>query len=449
MTISLAQATSVWIKIGLTSFGGPAGQIALMHKEMVEKHRWISEERFLNALNFCMLLPGPEAQQLSVYLGWLMHRKIGGLIAGLLFILPGFLCILAMSLVYVSWGSTFIISAVFFGLKAAVLAIVIHAIWRIAGKTLKNSLMMGIAVSSFIAVYFLDIAFPLIILAAAAIGLLGQRISPESFTAATTISHAQSADYSIDDRMDTQFLEHTRPSLWRSLQTAVIWLAIWAAPVLVVFAVFGADSILGKQAAFFSNTAVFSFGGAYAVLAYVAQRVVDDYQWIKPQEMVDGLALAETTPGPLIMVLQFVAFIAAYHHQTGMSPIAAGILASFITVWVTFAPCFLWIFVGAPYIEKLRSNIRLQAALKAITAAVVGVIANLSLWFAVHTLFSDSETIRRGIFVAEIPDWASIQWPMLIITSLALMAILKFGLGTMKTLLFSCLLGLLAYGFYY
>lgn len=449
MTISLAQATSVWIKIGLTSFGGPAGQIALMHQELVDKHRWISEERFLNALNFCMLLPGPEAQQLSVYLGWLMHKKAGGLIAGLLFILPGFLFILAMSLIYVTWGSTFFIAAVFFGLKAAVLAIVIHAIWRIANKTLKNYFMVGIAVSSFIAVYFLDIAFPLIIIAAAAAGVVGQRIWPEFFIAAPQASQMNQVRYSIDDQLETRNILHARPSVWRSIMTAIVWLAIWAAPVILVFAVFGADSILGKQAVFFSNTAVFSFGGAYAVLAYVAQRLVDEYQWISPREMVDGLALAETTPGPLILVLQFVAFMAAYHHQTGLSPIAAGILASFITVWVTFAPCFLWIFVGAPYIETLRSNLRLQAALKAITAAVVGVIANLSLWFAVNTLFADSERVRWYVFEADIPLWESIQWPMLLIMSLALAAILKFGMGIIKTMLLSCLLGLAAYAFIY
>lgn len=446
MNISLSQATGVWTKIGLTSFGGPAGQIALMHQELVEKRRWISEERFLNALNFCMLLPGPEAQQLSIYLGWLMHKTKGGLIAGLLFILPGFLCILLLSLMYVTLGNTFFVKALFFGLKAAVLAIVIHAIFRIAKKTLKNPLMIGIAISSFFALYFLDISFPVIIAGAAVLGVFGQSLFPKYFEGVSEAHHAGQKLYAIDYQIDAQDLLHTQTSWQRSLKTLLIWLLIWAVPVVAVFAAFGADSVLGKQATFFSQTTVFSFGGAYAVLAYVAQRVVNDYHWISPREMVDGLALAETTPGPLIMVLQFVAFVAAYRHQTDLSPIAAGLLASFLTVWVTFAPCFLWIFLGAPYIEKLRSNTRLQAVLKAITAAVVGVIANLSLWFAIHTFFGDTAHIKWNLFAFELPRWSSIQWPMLGITFVALIATLKFKAGTMKTMLLCCLLGLACSG---
>jgi len=449
MTIPLSQATSVWAKIGLTSFGGPAGQIALMHEELVEKHRWISEERFLNALNFCMLLPGPEAQQLSVYLGWLMHRTKGGLIAGLLFILPGFFCILLLSLMYVSWGNTFFMRAVFFGLKAAVLAIVIQAILRIAKKTLKNPLMIAIASISFFALYFLQIDFPIIILIAGLVGIISQRWLPSYFMTEPQSHKSNTAAYSIDYLIDQQFLEHTQPSFSRSIKTLLVWLVIWAVPIVAVFMAFGADSVLGKQATFFSQTAVFSFGGAYAVLAYVAQRVVDDYHWLSPREMVDGLALAETTPGPLIMVLQFVAFVAAYRHQTDLSPITAGILASLLTIWVTFAPCFLWIFLGAPYIEKLRSNSRLQAALKAITAAVVGVIANLSLWFAIHTLFSDSTQIKWNLFAFELPRWSSLQWPMLGILVIALIATLKLNMSTMKTMLLCCLLGLVGFAVFY
>jgi chromate transporter len=447
MTISLSAASRVWAKIGLASFGGPAGQIALMHQELVEKRRWISEERFLNALNFCMLLPGPEAQQLSVYLGWLMHRTKGGLIAGLLFILPGFFCILLLSLVYVSWGNSFIINAVFFGLKAAVLAIVIQAILRIAKKTLKNRLMIAIAVASFFALYFLHIGFPIIILLAGLVGIVCQRWLPAYFENKPENHKSDTALYSIDYLIDQQYLEHTAPSLTRSIKTLLVWLVIWAAPIAAVFMAFGADSVLGKQAVFFSHTAVLSFGGAYAVLAYVAQRVVDDYHWISPREMVDGLALAETTPGPLIMVLQFVAFLAAYRHQTNLSPITAGLLASFLSTWVTFAPCFLWIFLGAPYIEKLRSNIRLQAALKTITAAVVGVIANLSLWFALHTLFGNTQYIQWNFIEFEIPQWASIQWPMFAIMALALIAIIKFNVSTMKTMLMCTVLGLITFGF--
>jgi len=303
MTISLSEASRVWAKIGLTSFGGPAGQIALMHQELVEKRRWISEERFLNALNFCMLLPGPEAQQLSVYLGWLMHKTKGGLIAGLLFILPGFICILLLSLAYVSWGNTFLISAVFFGLKAAVLVIVIQAIFGIAKKTLKNPLMICVATASFFALYFLQIAFPVIIVTAGILGVLAQRCLPHYFNTTATNDKTGPKLYSIDFLIDHQNLQHTQPSLGRNLKTLLVWLVIWAVPVAAVFVALGTDSVLGKQAAFFSYTAVFSFGGAYAVLTYVAQRVVDDYHWITPREMIDGLALAETTPGPLIMVL--------------------------------------------------------------------------------------------------------------------------------------------------
>ncbi|MGH8498516.1 MAG: chromate transporter, partial [Methylococcales bacterium] len=275
------------------------------------------------------------------------------------------------------------------------------------------------------------------------LGIFGQSLLPKYFEGAMQAHHTDPKKYVIDYQIDTQDLEHTQASWQRSLKTLLAWLIIWAVPVIAVFAVFGADSVLGKQATFFSQTAVFSFGGAYAVLAYVAQKVVDDYHWISPREMVDGLALAETTPGPLIMVLQFVAFVAAYRHQTDLSPISAGILASFLTVWVTFAPCFLWIFLGAPYIEKLRSNIRLQAALKTITAAVVGVIANLSLWFAIHTLFSDSTHIKWSFFAFELPRWSSIQWPMLGITLVALIATLKFNVSTLKTMLLCCLLGLI------
>jgi len=449
MTISLSQATSVWAKIGLTSFGGPAGQIALMHRELVEKHQWISEERFLNALNFCMLLPGPEAQQLSIYLGWLMHKTRGGLIAGLLFILPGFLCILLLSLLYVMLGKTFLVSAIFFGLKAAVLAIVLQAIFRIARKTTRNPPMLGIAIASFLALYFFQIPFPVIIASAGLLGIAGQKIFPSAFNAAVNTHDAAHKNHAIDFHIDSQDLPHTKASWQGSLRTLFIWLAIWAIPVAAVFIAFGNQSVLGKQAIFFSQTAVFSFGGAYAVLTYVAQRVVDNYHWISPREMVDGLALAETTPGPLIMVLQFVAFVAAYRHQSDLSPITAGILASFLTVWVTFAPCFLWIFLGAPYIEKLRSNVQLQSALKAITAAVVGVIANLSLWFAIHTLFGDTITIKWQWLAFEAPQLASIQWPMLCITAVAMLATLKFGISTMKTMLLCCLLGLVTYAFVY
>jgi chromate transporter len=447
MAITLLQAARVWAKIGLMSFGGPAGQIALMHHELVEKRRWISEERFLNALNFCMLLPGPEAQQLSIYLGWLLHKTRGGLIAGLFFILPGFICMLLLSLIYISLGNTTIITTLFFGFKAAVLAIVIRAIFPLAKKTLKNALMIGIATTSFFALYFLHTPFPLILLSAAIIGFIANKYWPTFFSASLAKSHAGSTeDNALNYLIDQTALQHAPPSWRESIKTLLIWLTIWALPVVAVIMAFGADSVLGKQAIFFSNTAIFSFGGAYAVLAYVAQRVVNDYHWVTPNEMVDGLALAETTPGPLILVLQFVAFLAAYRHQTDLSPITAGLLASIITLWVTFVPCFLWIFLGAPYIEKLQHIIPLQAALKAITAAIVGVIANLSLWFASHALFTDSLKIQWHIFEFEIPQWASIEWPMLCITVIGLIASIQFKMNNLKILLLCALTALATHG---
>jgi chromate transporter len=446
MQITLRQASRVWAKIGLMSFGGPAGQIALMHQELVEKRRWVSEERFLNALNFCMLLPGPEAQQLSIYLGWLMHKTKGGLIAGLLFILPGCLCIALLSIIYVSFGNTPVLGAVFSGLKAAVLAIVIQAIFKLAKKTLKNKLMIGVAIASFFSLYFLHIAFPIIIAASAVLGFIAHKwlphlIAKPSLEPATNNAKPDAVDYVIDQ----QAYEHTLPSWRKSIKTLLIWLLIWLLPIAAVLLAFGADSVLGKQAVFFSHTAIFSFGGAYAVLAYVAQRVVNDYQWITPREMVDGLALAETTPGPLIMVLQFVAFLAAYQHQTGLSPLIAGLLASVITLWATFAPCFLWIFLGAPYIEKLRRHAPLQAALKTITAAIVGVIANLSLWFAFHTLFSVNHKIHWHQFTFEMPQLQSIQWPMLCMTAIALIASVRYKISSAKIMLMCTIIALAAH----
>jgi chromate transporter len=444
MSIPFRDAIAVWAKIGLLSFGGPAAQIALMHHELVEKRRWISEARFLNALNFCMLLPGPEAQQLSIYLGWLLHRNKGGLVAGLLFILPGFFCMLVLSFVYVRFGQTAFISALFFGLKAAILAIVAQAIFRIAKKTLSTIFMMLIAASSFVALYFFDMPFPIIIALAGITGFLGQGFFPHIFFKHNENENTRSVSYVIDEQIDQQQLVHAKPSIIGSIKTALLWLAIWALPVIAVVYTFGGNSVLAKQATFFSQTALFSFGGAYAVLAYVAQRTVEEYQWLSPREMVDGLALAETTPGPLIMVLQFVAFVSAYRYQTDMSPISAGILASCLTAWVSFAPCFLWIFVGAPYIEKLRRHLRLQSALKTITAAVVGVIANLSLWFALHALFTDTVAFQWHGFSYELPDWTSVQWRLVAITVIALIASFKFKMSAIKLMAMCIVLGFLA-----
>jgi chromate transporter len=443
MSIRFSHAIAVWAKIGLLSFGGPAAQIALMHHELVEKRKWISEARFLSALNFCMLLPGPEAQQLSIYLGWLLHRSKGGLVAGLLFILPGFFCMLGLSFIYVKWGQTAFISALFFGLKAAIIAIVVQAIFRMAKKTLFNVFMILIAAASFVALHFFDVSFPFIIGAAGILGFFGSYLVPHMFSKKNENKKTEASRYAIDELIDQQHLSVTPPSVIGSIKTAFLWLIIWTIPVLATIYVFGSNSVLGTQAVFFSQTAVFSFGGAYAVLAYVAQRAVEHYQWLSPREMVDGMALAETTPGPLIMVLQFIAFVSAYRYQTNISPLSAGILASCLTVWVTFAPCFLWIFVGAPYIEKLRSHARLQAALTTITAAVVGVIANLSLWFALHALFANTISVEWHWLNYEAPVWASVQWSLLLITIIAFIASFKLKLSALKLMALCTVLGFL------
>jgi len=434
-TVSLRQATAVWAKIGLLSFGGPAGQIALMHRELVERRKWISEGRFLHALNYCMLLPGPEAAQLAIYIGWLLHRTLGGLIAGLLFVLPGFVAILALSLVYVLYGDVPLVGAVFFGLKAAVLAVVLEGVLRIGRKALKSELMVAIAALAFVAIYFFKVPFPLIVLAAGLAGMLGQRLVPASFPGPVSIAGDLASDYVIDRQLAQGRLAHTRPSMRRALRVAVAWLAIWWLPVVAVIRTFGADSVLAREGIFFSKAAMVTFGGAYAVLAYVAQRAVDGFAWVTPGQMLDGLALAETTPGPLIMVVQFVGFLGAFNHQVGLTPWVAGVAGSVLVTWVTFAPCFLWIFVGAPYVEALRGNRTLHAALSAVTAAVVGVILNLSVWFALHTLFARVEQHRYGILVLDIPQWPSLDWAALALAVAALLAMLRFKVGIGWTLL--------------
>ncbi len=430
---SLAEAARVWARIGLLSFGGPAGQIALMHNELVEKRRWISEPRFLHALNYCMLLPGPEAQQLTIYVGWLLHRTWGGLIAGLLFVLPGFVAILGLSLLYVAYGTLPVVGALFLGLKAAILAIVAQALWRIGVKTLAGPPAMAVALGAFVAILALSVPFPVIILGAALCGLLWQHSFVPRARAVQPL--ATTAAGVVDELLAQGDMAHMRPSLLRTLRTAGLWLLIWWLPVLAILAWLGAGSVLGQQGVFFSQTAVVAFGGAYAVLAYVAQRMVDGFAWITPGEMVDGLALAESTPGPLIMVLQFVAFIAAFKHETGLSPLAAGLLASLLATWVTFAPCFLWIFVGAPYVERLRSHRALNSALTAVTAAVVGVIANLAVWFALHVLFGELGTHSWGPLHLELPVLTSLDPIAFALAAFAFVLMFVFRLGLLRTLL--------------
>jgi chromate transporter len=407
--VPFREGLRTWARIGLLSFGGPAGQIAVMHRVLVEEKRWISEERFLHALNYCMLLPGPEAQQLATYVGWLVHGTRGGLVAGTLFVLPGFLAILLLSILYVTLGSHPIVEGLFLGLKAAVVAIVMQAVLRIGRRALRNRVTLAVAVVAFASLALLDAPFPLIIAAAAAAGYLVTRAGRGDFLPAPDGPHVSTAAASAT------------PSLWRAARILAIWVPLWLAPVVVLAATLGTDHVLTNVGVFFSKMAVVTFGGAYAALTYVAQQAVDYYGWVTPSQMLDGLGLAETTPGPLILVLQFVGFLAAYQAPGTDAPMLAGLLAACLTVWVTFVPCFLWIFLGAPYVESLRDNRALSAALAAITAAVVGVIAHLALWFALHALFAEVTTRTFfGPVRIDMPDPASLRVPLLFLTVLAL-----------------------------
>lgn len=438
---SFREATRLWAKIGLLSFGGPAGQIALMHKELVEDRRWIGEERFLHALNYCMLLPGPEAQQLAVYIGWLLHRTAGGLVAGLLFVLPGALVMLGLSSFYMLYNDAPVVEALFFGVKAAVLAVVVEAVIRIGKRALKNRAMVAIAVAAFLAIYVLRLPFPLIVLAAGLIGWIGSRFAPGLFSGSAHGKGSADADrLGVVDRMfERGELGHTLPSRWHALRTIAIWLPVWLGPVAMITLLAGPASVWAQLGGFFSLMAVVTFGGAYAVLAYVAQAAVTSFGWLSPGEMVDGLGLAETTPGPLILVLQFVGFAAAYRHAGFASPLLAGSLGSLLTLWVTFVPCFFWIFLGAPYIEQLRQNKALAAALGAITAAVVGVIMNLALWFALHVVFGKVASVGWGV---EVPVLSSLDWRAALLSAAAMVAMFRLKLGMLPTLAGSALAGL-------
>ena len=421
--VSFAAAVRVWAKIGLLSFGGPAGQIALMHRILVEEKRWIDEDRFLHALNYCMLLPGPEAQQLATYIGWLLHRIKGGLVAGVLFVLPGAAVILLFSILYAGFQQLPLTQAIFFGIKAAVLAVVIEAIVRIGKRALKTAPRYALAASSFAAIFLFDISFPLIIAAAAAIGYLGGRRQP-----ADAVPLAAPGP---------------RPSLARALKVGAVCLSLWLLPIAALAVWLGTSHVFVQEGVFFSKMAVVTFGGAYAVLAYMAQQAVDTYGWLEPGEMLDGLGLAETTPGPLIMVVQFVGFLAAYRNPGTLDPMLAGTLGALFTTWVTFVPCFLWIFLGAPYVEALRSNHALAAALAAITAAVVGVILNLAVWFALHVMFGTVNSVQWYGATLSVPDIATLDPASLLLTVAALIAMLKFRVGMLPTLAVSALAGTL------
>jgi chromate transporter len=442
---SLAEAVRTWVRVALLSFGGPAGQIAVMHRILVEEKRWISDQRFLHALNYCMLLPGPEAQQLAIYIGWLMHRTLGGIIAGGLFIVPGIATIMALSYVYALWGDVPVLTALFFGLKAAVLVIVVEAVLRIGKRALKTRMLMSIAAVSFIAIFFLGVPFPLIVLAAAAAGFIGNILTPRALAVASGPKLDQSGAAAGDSLLGDAVLEHTRPRLRYALGTSAVWLSLWLIPVAAILASLGTENVFSQIALFFSKMAVVTFGGAYAVLAYVAQQAVEQYGWLKPGEMLDGLGMAETTPGPLIMVLQFVGFMAAFRHAEPLPPLLAATLGGLLATWVTFTPCFLWIFLGAPFAEKLRGVTALNAALSAITAAVVGVVLNLAIWFAVHTLFQETIPVRTAFLAFDMPSLASVRPWALAITVAAAIAIFRFRTGIIPTLLACSLAGIASY----
>ncbi len=430
--IPLSEAVRVWAKIAALSFGGPAGQIALMHRVLVEEKRWISEARFLHALNYCMLLPGPEAQQLATYIGWLLHKTKGGLIAGALFVLPGFAAIMVLSWLYAALGNVDAVEALFFGLKAAVLAIVLEAVRRIGSRALQNNAMRALAAAAFAAIFFFAVPFPLIIVAAALVGYFGSRAGSRAFAAGDHRPAAGAAD--VETALGEDVPDHARPDRAWSLRIAAIFLLLWLSPVAALLALLGPDNVYSEIAVFFSQMAVVTFGGAYAVLAYVAQEAVEKFGWLRPGEMLDGLGMAETTPGPLIMVTQFVGFMGAFRQATGLPPMVAGTLGGILTTWVTFVPCFLWIFLGAPHAERLRGNKTLSAALAAVTAAVVGVVLNLAIWFALHTLFREVHKVDAGPFAFDIPVPASVNLPALLLTAAALVAIFRFKMGAIPVL---------------
>lgn len=421
---TFSELTLVFARIGCLSFGGPAGQIALMHRTLVDDLRWVNEQDYLHALNFCHLLPGPEAQQLATYIGWKLHGLRGGLVAGMLFVIPGALVILGLSALYMAAANLGWFAAIFAGVKAAVLAIIIQAVLRIGGRALQTPLKQGLAILSFVALFFLDLPFPAVVLGAGVIGFLVAAYRPGLMAI----------------KIDSAAVLPARPSLWPTIGTIAAWLLIWAAPLALVLIILGDQHILWKIGVFFSQLAVVTFGGAYAVLAYMAQQAVDGFGWLSAGEMADGLGLAETTPGPLIMVTQFVGYIAAFREPAPFTPMVAALLGAGLTTWVTFAPCFLWIFAFAPWIERLRHARRLQGALAAITAAVVGVIANLGLWFALHVLFRRSDA--QGW-----PDFLSFDWRTGVIAALAAGVLFGLKRSIFEVLAVSAAAGLLLHSF--
>ncbi len=425
----MAEATKVWWRIALLSFGGPAGQIALMHRILVEEKKWIGEARFLHALNFCMLLPGPEAQQLAIYIGWLLHKTRGGLVAGILFVLPGAAAIMALSILYALLGNLAPVAALFFGLKAAVLAIVFDAVRRIGKRALKSNAQRSVAAAAFLALALFKVPFPAIVIAAGLMEWGAARIGHNGFANDGHGGGGQAGFSDADSAIGLGVPAHAEARGWRAMRVPLVLALLWIAPTLGLLAMLGPDNRFTEIAGFFSRMAVVTFGGAYAVLAYVGQTAVDHYGWLAPAEMLDGLGLAETTPGPLIMVTQFVGFLAGFREPGALSPLVGGILGGLLTTWVTFVPCFIWIFAGAPYVERLRSNVAMSSALSAITAAVVGVILNLAIWFAIHFLFSKQVLWTVFPMRVDLPVLQTLNWQAGLLSTIAMVALFRFRLS--------------------
>lgn len=443
--VSFREAARFWVKLGFINFGGPAGQIALMHDEVVERRRWVSNARFLHALNYCTLLPGPEAQQLAIYLGWLLHRVKGGLVAGVMFVLPSVFLMFGLSWLFAAQGDVTWVSAIFAGLAPAVIAIVAAATIRIGKKALANSLMLAVALASFVAIFALHVPFPLIVLAAALIGLVGGAMRPDLFEVGVAQELEEQERIALSD--DAPRAAHTLPSRARAARTLAVGLAVWLVPLVIIAWWRGSGDTLTDMSWFFSRASLVTFGGAYAVLAYVNVAAVQTYGWLLPGQMVVGLGLAESTPGPLIMVLEFVGFVGAYRNPAGLDPLVAGTMGAFVAVWATFAPCFLWIFLGAPYIESLRGNRRLAAALETVTAAVVGVIANLAVTFAIATLFERVGEARPfGRFDVPRPVWSSVDIFAAAVAAVAFVGLWRLKWKVLPVIASSAILGLVWYG---
>jgi chromate transporter len=446
--VPFRDAVRVWVRVALLSFGGPAGQIAVMHRILVEEKRWIGETRFLHALNYCMLLPGPEAHQLAIYIGWLLHRTRGGLVAGTLFVLPGLISLGVLSWVYAAFGDVGSVQGLLFGLKTAVLAVVLEAVVRVGRRALRNRAMLAVAALAFVAIFFFGVPFPIVIAAAALIGFVGNAARLQSFGkpgGGKPAGPKAEVPAAIDGAFAREIPKHVRPSLRRLLRIGVTGLVVWLGPVLILWSTLGADNVFTTIATFNSRMAVVTFGGAYAALAYMAQQAVEHYHWLKPQEMLVGLGFAETTPGPLISVVQFVGFMAAFRHPGVLAPLLAGTLGGLVAQWTTFVPSFLWIFMGAPYIEALRANEALNSALTAITAAVVGVILNLAIWLGLHTLFGQVDERHAFGMTLHVPIPGTLSVASLVLCIAAMLALFRFKLGMIPTLAGCSVAGMVIY----